>query len=67
MRHVTPQRLEDEATARDWRLVRINGSHHILKSYDGRLTVVIPFHRGTLAPGTQRSIMRTLGITDDDL
>jgi len=52
---------------RAWRLVRINGSHHIWKSEDGSSTVVVPFHRGDLAPGTQRTIMRVAGLTDEDL
>lgn len=50
---------------RGWRLVRINGSHHVFKS--GGRTVVIPFHRGTMAPGTQGAVMRALGISDDDI
>jgi predicted RNA binding protein YcfA (HicA-like mRNA interferase family) len=65
MKHVQPECLASMAKERGWRLVRINGSHYIYRN--GGRTVVIPFHRGTMAPGTQRSIMRTLGITDDDL
>lgn len=65
MKHVSPERLADAAVKRGWRLVRVNGSHHVFKS--GGRTVVIPFHRGTMAPGTQRAVMRTLGISDGDL
>lgn len=67
MKHVTPQRMQKKAEELGWELVRVNGSHHVFKSADGRQRVVIPFHRGILAPGTQRFIMRTLGICDDDL
>ena len=67
MKHVTPQRMETVLNVRAWRLVRINGSHHIWKNEDGTKTVVVPFHRGDLAPGTQRTIMRVAELTDDDL
>ena len=67
MKHVTPQRMESVLNVRAWRLVRINGSHHIWKSEDGTRTVVVPFHRGDIAPGTQRAIMRTAELTDADL
>lgn len=67
MKHVTPQRMETVLNIRAWRLVRINGSHHIWKSGDGTKTTVVPFHRGTIAPGTQRAIMRAAGLSDDDL
>jgi predicted RNA binding protein YcfA (HicA-like mRNA interferase family) len=59
--------METVLNVRAWRLVRINGSHHIWKSEDGSSTVVVPFHRGDLAPGTQRTIMRVAGLTDEDL
>ena len=67
MKHVTPQRMESILNIRAWRLVRINGSHHIWKSEDGQRTTVVPFHRGALAPGTQRAIMRVANLSDDDL
>lgn len=67
MKPVTPQRMETVLNVRAWRLVRINGSHHIWKNEDGTKTVVVPFHRGDLAPGTQRTIMRVAELTDDDL
>lgn len=67
MKHVTPQRMETVLNVRAWRLVRINGSHHIWKNEDGSATVVVPFHRGDLAPGTQRTIMRIAKLTDADL
>ena len=67
MKPSTPQKIERALDVRAWRLVRIHGSHHIWKSGDGTLTVVVPFHRGNLAPGTQRTIMRVAGLTDDDV
>ena len=67
MRHVTPQQAEKALNIRAWRLVRTSGSHHVWKSEDGARTVVIPFHRGVIAPGTQRAIMKAAGLTDEDL
>lgn len=67
MKPVTPQKMESALNVRAWRLVRINGSHHIWKNEDGTKTVVVPFHRRDLAPGTQRTIMRTAGLEDADL
>lgn len=67
MKHIEPQRMETALNIRGWRLVRINGGHHVWKSADGTRTTVVPFHRGTLAPGTQRSIMRAAGLDDSDL
>ena len=67
MKHISPQKMESVLNVRGWRLVRINGSHHIWKNEDGTKTVVVPFHRRDLAPGTQRTIMRTTGLEDADL
>ena len=67
MTHISPQKMESVLNVRGWRLVRINGSHHIWKNEDGTKTVVVPFHRRDLAPGTQRTIMRTAGLEDADL
>ena len=58
MKHISPQKMESVLNVRGWRLVRINGSHHIWKNEDGTKTVVVPFHRRDLAPGTQRTIDR---------
>ena len=51
-----------------WRLVRVDGSHHQYLSPSGRTKVTVPVHGNkTLKPGTQRAIMRSTGLTDDDL
>lgn len=53
---------------RGWVLVRISGSHHIYRnSTTGQLTTVPVHANKDLKPGTQRSIMRDAGLTDDDL
>lgn len=47
-------------------LVRIKGSHHMMKSLDGRFTVV-PVHPGRdLPPGTLRRIIRDAGLSIDE-
>ncbi|WP_439629080.1 type II toxin-antitoxin system HicA family toxin [Gemmata sp.] len=68
MRTVSGRRMCRILEGRGWVLVRINGSHHIYRNPStGRLTTV-PVHGNTdLKPGTQRSIMRDAGLTDDDL
>lgn len=53
---------------RGWTLARINGSHHIYRHADTGRRAVVPVHGNQdLKPGTQRSIMRDAGLTDDDL
>jgi predicted RNA binding protein YcfA (HicA-like mRNA interferase family) len=50
-----------------WRLDRIEGSHHVYKKPGHPGTPSVPVH-GTkiLKPKTQRNIMRSAGLTDDD-
>lgn len=46
---------------------RVTGSHHIL-SKAGSPIVTVPVHRNkSLATGTQRSIQKSAGLSDDDL
>ncbi|HEY3787760.1 MAG TPA: type II toxin-antitoxin system HicA family toxin [Urbifossiella sp.] len=57
------KRLED----RDWYLDRISGSHRIY-IHPGRGRPTVPVHGNKdLKPGTQKSIMRDAGLTEDDL
>jgi predicted RNA binding protein YcfA (HicA-like mRNA interferase family) len=51
-----------------WQLLRIKGSHHHYGRSDRVEIVSVPVHGNkTLPPGTQAAIMRTAGLTDDDL
>jgi predicted RNA binding protein YcfA (HicA-like mRNA interferase family) len=53
---------------RGWRLDRIAGSHHIYRHPTASRPITVPVHGNkTLKSGTQRSIMRDAGLTDDDL
>ena len=48
-------------------VVRIHGSHHVLKHSDGRQTVV-PVHAGELiGPGLLRKILHQTGIEPEEL
>jgi predicted RNA binding protein YcfA (HicA-like mRNA interferase family) len=50
-----------------WTLARIRGSHHRHEK-PGYSPVVVPVHGNqTLKAGTQREIMKSAGLTDDDL
>ena len=47
-------------------LVRVSGSHHVMRHRDGR-TVVVPVHKGqNMAKGTLRGILTTIGMTPDE-
>jgi predicted RNA binding protein YcfA (HicA-like mRNA interferase family) len=45
-------------------VVRISGSHHIMKKSGHRHILTVPVHKGqSLKPGTLRSLIRAAGIT----
>lgn len=50
-----------------WRLDHVAGSHHVFKKAGDLRNLPIPRHHGNLPPGTQRAIMRVLGISPRDL
>ena len=51
-----------------WTLDRIKGSHHIYKKPGNAFPIPVPVHGNKmLKRGTQKSIMRAAGLTDDDL
>lgn len=47
-----------------WRVARTRGSHHVLKSRDGR-TLVVAFH-GTLSRNSVRRVLREAGVAESD-
>ena len=48
-------------------VIRVRGSHHILKHTDGRSTVV-PVHRGeTIGPGLLAKILKDCDLKREDL
>jgi len=65
---VTGKRIAKLAEQKGWILARINGSHHVYTK-DGRIErVVIPIHGNrTLKIGLQRSLMKIIPATEDEL
>ena len=54
-------------TKRGFDVVRIKGSHHVLRHSDGR-TTTIPVHAGeTIGPGLLTQILRDCELTADQL
>ncbi|MES2997650.1 MAG: type II toxin-antitoxin system HicA family toxin [Verrucomicrobiota bacterium] len=68
MKAVSGKRFAKLAEEKGWRVARINGSHHIYVM-DGRMErLVIPIHGSqTLKTGLQRSLMKIVPLTDDEL
>jgi predicted RNA binding protein YcfA (HicA-like mRNA interferase family) len=65
---VSGKRMCRQLEDRGWQLDRINGSHHIYVHPETGDRVTVPVHGNKdLKTGTQRSIMRDAGLTDDDL
>jgi predicted RNA binding protein YcfA (HicA-like mRNA interferase family) len=53
------------AEQRGWRLLRINGSHHIYGKEGNRIRLTIPVHGAApLKPGLCRHLARQAGIED---
>ncbi len=68
MKPVSGKRLCKVLEGKGWALERINGSHHAYAHPDRDYFIVIPVHSNRdLKHGTQRSIMRSADLTNDDL
>jgi predicted RNA binding protein YcfA (HicA-like mRNA interferase family) len=68
MKPVSGRRMCDLLEQRGWNLIRTKGSHFIYSRAGSRQIVSVPVHKNKdLKVGTQRNIMRTAGLTDDDL
>jgi predicted RNA binding protein YcfA (HicA-like mRNA interferase family) len=50
-----------------WIWTHTGGSHRYFCSPDGGVTTCVPYHSKDLKPGTQRSIMKDVGLADADL
>ena len=61
------RRLNRLATRRGWQIEELAGrGSHLKVILNGRVGIV-PQHRGDIASGTFRSILKQLGITQTDL
>ena len=68
MKPVSGRQMCKALERQGWVLDRVRGSHHIYKRAGRRGAIPVPVHGNKiLKPKTQRSIMRTAGLTDDDL
>jgi predicted RNA binding protein YcfA (HicA-like mRNA interferase family) len=68
MKHVTGLDMCRALERSGWALARIRGSHHIYNRPGARRPIPVPVHGNQpLKIGTQRSIMREAGLTEDDL
>lgn len=68
MKPVSGKRLAAILRRRGWDHVRTVGSHFTYRSPDGRVQVVVPIHGNKdLRTGTQATLMKQAGLTDDDL
>ena len=51
----------------DFDVVRVSGSHHVMRHPDGR-TVAVPVHAGRdMAKGTLRNVLAIIGMTPEEL
>lgn len=45
-----------------WLVVRVDGSHHIMKHADKPAMIVVPLHNKDMKPGILNNIMKTAGL-----
>ena len=70
MKTLTAQGMIDHLEARGWYFVRQRGSSHRIYKNNNcpGVLITVPYHKGKdLPPGTQRAIMRDVGMTPADL
>ena len=64
---VNPRQLIRVLERRGWQLERVRGSHHVLVHPDERRAVTVPVHNRELKAGTLAAILRSAGISRDEL
>ena len=45
-----------------WKVVRVDGSHHIMKHSETPGMIVVPLHNKDLKPGTLNNILKQAGL-----
>lgn len=50
-----------------WQLDRIRGSHHVMVHVEQRRALTVPVHNRELKAGTLAAILRSAGITREEL
>lgn len=65
MRVVSGREFARLAEGRGWKLLRVNGSHHIYGKDGSRVRLTIPIHgNAPLKPGLCRHLAKLAGIED---
>jgi len=64
---VTGSRLIKALKRFGFEVIRVRGSHHFLRHYDGRCTVVPVHRKETIGRGLLGKILRDCDITKEDL
>jgi predicted RNA binding protein YcfA (HicA-like mRNA interferase family) len=65
---VSGKRMRRILEEQGWILVRTKGSHYAYQRPGHPGTIIVPVHGNKdLKPGTQNGIMRSAGITEDEL
>ena len=68
MKAISGKRMCKLLEAKDWRLARVTGSHHIFGRQGCKVRITVPIHGGQdLKIGLQRAIMKLAGIAEDEL
>jgi predicted RNA binding protein YcfA (HicA-like mRNA interferase family) len=68
MKAISGKRMCQLLEAREWYLLRINGSHHIYGKPGCIELISVPVHgQKSLKPGLQKHIMKIAGITPGEL
>lgn len=64
---VTPKQLIRALKRKGWEIDRVRGSHYVLVHPTFRRALPVPFHNRDLKRGTLSGIIRSAGITVDEL
>lgn len=64
---IKPQRLIRILEGKGWEHRRTRGSHHYLVHRERREAIAIPVHNRDVKPGLLLSVLKTAGISRDEL
>lgn len=64
---VKPRELIRALERVGWQLDRIRGSHHVMVHVEQHRALTVPVHNRELKAGTLAAILRTAGITREEL
>lgn len=64
---IKPAQLIRALKRKGWELDRVRGSHYILIHPEQQRAVPVPYHNRDLKPGTLAGILRSTGVSRDEL